>query len=1035
MRSVCCALALAFSGLCAAQTSAALDDPLAKFADAVMLFEADAFGLASDRFERYLDERPLVGTADRGNERQVAELNRALAAQRAKLPEAEVLLESFVDRYSPQPIALEAVRQVADIAFAEKDYDRATEFYERIPLAGLTTEQSDEVRFRLGYTAFASKDFPTASRYLGDLRQKPGTYQEPATYYYALSRYYANDIKTARRAFEALKTSKTYEAVLPGYLAQLYFAEGDYEEVVAYAAPMVKSGTARQTDELALLVGRAYFELGRYEEALPFLEQYAAQGRKMSAVDFYQLGYSQYKTGAYPAAAANLKQLYNENTILGQQAMYYLGNAYLRQNQRTEARPAFASVSRMPYDATLREEAAWNVAKLNYELGYSQEALEALQNVPATSRHYAEAQALLARVILASRDYAGALKILNKMGVLTPELRLVKQRVLVLRGLQLLQEDKVDDAATLLNQSLENAGDPYYEALAEYWLGDISFRKNELAVSRQRLTKFLAKAAALKTALPDDANAGTANYTLGYVNLREEKYPAALGHFQEAVAELRRRTRISGQTPELQQLLGDAVMRAGDANFKRNDYKAAQKFYDEAITAKYTGYVYALYQRGIIAGLQGQSTEKIVNLEAIVDEHSRSEFADDALLELGVTYQSINQFKRAQESFQRLLKDYPTSDLRNEALLQLGLVTYNQGASETAINYYKQVFTNNPTAAEARTAQQALQEIYVQDLGRPNDYLAFLETVPGFKLGDAVRDSVNFSAATAQYQAGNYDRAVEQYTLYLKQFPKGGSALEALYRRAESYLLLKQYPAALKGYEEVIARGQTRYYEDALRKAAVIAYNSTLDFDKAYRYYAALIETGSAGATDIETQLFALRSASKAGKRDAVKQITDRLTAMPGLRDADRAVVFFYQGKAAYDAKEYDRALTAFNTVIRNDQGEAAAEARYLVARIYYLRRDLDLAESITIRAQRESSAYPYWVAKSTLLLIDIFLDRKDYLSANAVAEGLVANYKGDPELEAEARKKLAEVKRVGDNNSRVLPVDTSVIDLAEPKK
>ncbi len=1035
MRNVCCALLLACAGLCAAQPSAALDDPLANFADAVMLFEADAYGLAAGRFERYLDARPLAGTSDRANERQQAELNRALSAQRAKLPEAEVLLESFVDRYSPQPIALEAVRQVADIAFAEKDYDRAAEFYGRVPLAGLTVEQSDEVRFRLGYTSFASKDFAAASRYLGDLRSKPGTYQEPATYYYALSRYYADDIPGARRAFEALRSSQTYAEVLPGYLAQLYFADGDYEELVAYAAPLVTAGTARNSDDLALLVGRAYFELGRYEEALPFLEQYAALGRKMSAADFYQLGYSQYKTGAYEAAAANLKQLYNENTTLGQQAMYYLGNAYLRQNLRAEARPAFASVSRMPYDATLREEAAWNVAKLNYELGYSQEALEALKNVPPTSRHYSEAQGLLARVILASRDYAAALETLGEMGVLTPELRLVRQQVQVLRGLQLLQGDDADGASVLLGRSLENPVDPYYEALAEYWLGDISFRQNELATSRQRLTKFLAKAAALSTPLPDDANVGTANYTLGYINLREEKYPASLGHFQEAVVELRRRMRISGQTPELTALLGDAVVRAGDANFKRNDYPAAQKFYDEAIAGKYAGYVYALYQRGMIAGLQGKSTEKIVNLEALADEHPRSEFADDALLELGTTYQSVNQLKRAQETFQRLIRDYPKSDLRNEALLQLGLVTYNQGASEAAISYYKQVFTNDPTAAEARTAQLALQEIYVQDLGRPNDYLAFLETVPGFKVGDAVRDSVNFAAATGQYQSGNYERAIEQYTLYLQNFPTGNSALEALYRRAESYVLLEQYPAALKGYEEVIARGQTRYYEDALRKAAVIAYNSTLDFDKAYRYYSTLIATGSAGASDIETQLFALRAAAKAGKKDAVRELSDRIIALPGLRDADRAVVFFYQGKAAYDAKEYDRALAAFNTVIRNDQGEAAAEARFLVARIYYLRRDLDLAESITIRSQRESSAYPYWVARSTLLLIDIFLDRKDYLSAKAVAEGLVANYRGDAALEAEARRKLDEVERVGAANSRVLPADDSVIPPATPEK
>ena len=378
MRSYFLAIACAASVVCAAQPSATLADPFAEYAEAVMLFEADAFGLASDRLGRYLEVPPLPGTAERTAERQQAELNRALAAQRARLPEAEVLLERFVDRYSPQPIALEAIRQVADVAFAEKDYARAADYYKRIPLDGLTREQSDEVRFRLGYTSFASKDFASATRYLGDLRAQPGTYQEPATYYYALSRYYANDLTTARRAFEQLRTSEQYAGVLPGYLSQIYFAEGDYEALIAYGVPLLAEGEVRGSDQLSLLVGRAYFELGRFEDALPYLEQYAAQAQRMSAADFYQLGYCQYKTGAYDAAAANLKQLANENTVLGQQALYYLGNAYLRQNLRSEARPAFASVSRMPYDATLREEAAWNVAKLNYELGYSQEALEAL---------------------------------------------------------------------------------------------------------------------------------------------------------------------------------------------------------------------------------------------------------------------------------------------------------------------------------------------------------------------------------------------------------------------------------------------------------------------------------------------------------------------------------------------------------------------------------------------------------------------------------------------------------------------------------
>ena len=1032
MRSVCCALALCLASAGAAQPSAALDDPLARYADAVLLFEHDAYALAAGRFGRYLAAEPLPGTADDGEARLRAGLYRALAAQRADLPDAGFLLERFVDRYSPRPIAIEAVRQVADVAFAEKDYERAADQYRRLPLAGLGRERADEVRFRLGYTSFATKDFATASRYLGDLRSRDGVYREPATYYYALARYYDNDLGGARRAFEALGSSERYARVLPGYLAQLYFAEGDYEGVVAYAAPVVRAGEARQLPQLALLVGRAYFELGRYPEALPYLEYGAEHAGELSAADFYQLGYVQYQAGEYEAAATNLRHLAAENTALGQQGLYYLGNAYLRLGRRAEARPAFAAVSRMAYGEALREEAAWNVAKLNYELGYSQEALEALGGIPATSPRYAEAQALLARVVLASRDYARALTILDGMGPgLSPSLREARQRVLVLRGLQLLQREELSEAAELLTRSLAAPPDPYYEALALYWLGDVSFRQNDLDAARERLVAFLQRVPELSAPLPDDANPGTASYTLGYVDFRRRRYGTALGHFQEAVAELRRRTRISGEAPALRRLLGDAVLRAGDANFKRNDYAAASRFYDEAIEREYAGYVYALYQRAIIAGLQGETTAKIVDLEAIVERHPRGPFADDALLELGVTYQSIDRLREAQAAYERLLRDYPRSENRNEATLQLGLVAYNQGNPAAAVDYYKQVFSNDPTAAEARTAQQALQEIYVQDLGRPDDYLAFLGTIPGFKLSDAVRDSVNFSAATAQYEAGEYARAIEQYGAYLGAYPEGGSAREAYYRRADSYLLLERPAEALADLEALADAGPGRYYGEALGRAADVA-SALGDHAKAYGYYARLLELrGEAAAT--ETKLSALRAAAASGETAAVQRLSDGLTADPTLTDADRAVVSFYRGKAAYAARDYDRALAAFNSVIRNDQGAAAAEARYLVARIYYLRRDLDLAESIAVKAQRESSAYPYWVARSTLLLIDVFLDREDDLSARAVAEGLVANYEGDPELEAEARRKLAEVNRLSADRSRVSPLDTGVIELADP--
>ena len=78
------------------------------------------------------------------------------------------------------------------------------------------------------------------------------------------------------------------------------------------------------------------------------------------------------------------------------------------------------------------------------------------------------------------------------------------------------------------------------------------------------------------------------------------------------------------------QVLADATLRAGDALFKENNYNSAIKYYDEAINKKYSGYVYALYQKAIIEGLRGNPTDQILALERLTEQYPKSEFSTRA---------------------------------------------------------------------------------------------------------------------------------------------------------------------------------------------------------------------------------------------------------------------------------------------------------------------------------------------------------------------------------------------------------------------
>ena len=134
--------------------------------------------------------------------------------------------------------------------------------------------------------------------------------------------------------------------------------------------------------------------------------------------------------------------------------------------------------------------------------------------------------------------------------------------------------------------------------------------------------------------------------------------------------------------------------------------------------------------------MRGKNVEKILALEKLIAEFPQSEYTDDALFQLGNTYQDLGKFNDAVKPLSRLVTNYPNSSVYNQALLKLGLITYNQGDYNQAIKYYKDIFNHNPDDTEATAALKALEEIYVEDLGQPNEFFKFKESIPGYEVDD-----------------------------------------------------------------------------------------------------------------------------------------------------------------------------------------------------------------------------------------------------------------------------------------------------------
>lgn len=982
-------------------------------------FEKGLYSQAQQQYNQVLEITRQVSQPEWVEIRMRSELNFARSAVRLQQEKSETLILDFVKAYDPDPIANEAILEAATYYYDQKEFQKAIEFYSLVDVNNLPELDKKDVLFKSGYALFVRQKWGPAKSYFERLiDDRTVVYYYPSNYYHGLTHFYLENYDKALRSLKKSEGAKQYQNHIPYYIAQIQFAEQKYDEVIEYATPLLKKPSVKKKRELTLLIGQSFFEKQEYSKALPYLERYAEITKKMSKETFYQIGYLQYQSANYAKAIEYFTEVSTVKSEMGQNALYLLGDCHIKLDEKNDARNAFAAASRLDYNPNTKADAQWNYAKLSYELKYDTEAISVFQKIASEDKRYLEAQDYMSKMFLNTRDFTKALAILEKIPNRTAQMQETYQKVTYSRGIELYNEGKVEDAADLFDKSLLSNANPSTKALANYRLGEIAHKNGELNKSEQYFNAFLANPVTDK--LPEDAAVYTANYIQGYNFIKRGNYRQALSHFKKSISGIEA-NRASINNPYITtQVLNDAKLKAGDAAFRLNDYPTALQYYNDVIDSNKEPNPYALFQKANVRGLQGNTTEQFQLMALIVSDFPSSEFADDALFEIGNAYIHAGALSDAEAPFLQLLKEYPNSTLHNGALLKLGLTTYNQGNYPEAIKYYQEVFKHNPDKQEAEQALLALEEIYVHDLGQPKEYVKFRKSIPGFKIDNAEQEALSFRSAKTAYANAKYDRAISAMQSYLEEYPNGAYSIEAKYVLGESNAVQHDYEQASKYYQEVIDLGNSKFYEKALGKAALIAYNFEENFVKSYQLYSKL-EGIASSDTKLEAQLNALRSAYKINNSDGVYFMASKVELSPFASPDQKSIAAFYQGKIRYDKKDYDQATKNFNTVLQNvKEGEIAAEARYLIAEIFFIQGSVDLALDICMKAHKESAGQEYWIAKSIILLSDILSQKDELLNAKAALEAVIESYTESPELVNIAKSKLTIINTKIEAQSRI---------------
>ncbi|TVR76352.1 MAG: outer membrane protein assembly factor BamD [Chitinophagaceae bacterium] len=1010
-------LLLFFSLPALAQESMFYSDPYRTYRKGVENFENKNFVVARKYFE------DVKVQLEQSNQRPplFIETNTdfylAVCAVELFQPDAEKLLKEYIAKYHEIPQKRFAYYQLGRYYFRNRQFADAITWFERVEIDDLENRDIAKFKFQLGYSYFTRQNMSLAKRNLRDVRNVQNRYYYPSNYYYGYIAFTEKDYDEALKSFERVEESRIYQRVIPYYISQIRFFRGEYEEVIRYLQPLIENRNLQYYNELRLILGRSYFELRNFSEALPHLEYYVENSRSVPKSDIYQLAFAQYQNKEYEKAIRNFRQLTTVEDSLGQQAMYILGDCYLKIGDKSASRNAFQQASRLDFDSFVKEQSLFNYGKLSYELGFEREAIQTLNafidNYPQ-SDHVEEARSLLTDAFLNAANYAEALRTIESISDRSPRILRVYQQVAFYRALELFNDNNLQEAYQLMDVSLRNPINGGLQALAYFWKGEIDYKLKRYPAAVQNYLNYV-QIANREGAQNAEANLRNAYYGLGYSYLMQEDFRRALRNFNQ-VLETSQAGIASGQTGR--QISNDALLRAADAHFILREYDEALAKYDRLIQANVSGTDYALLQKAMLFGLKNKPQDKISTLQSLIRNHSRSIYLDDAIYETGLTYLQLQDFNNAKTQFNTIVRNHRNSQFLANAYLNLGLINFNQGNFNDAVENYKQVIENFPRTEESREALSAVKEVSIE-MGQPDVYIRILESTPGGQVSVSLKDSVTFMSAERYYINNDCANAIRALDQYLSEFSDGFFLLQATFFRAECLYREGRFEKALVDYETLINMPFTRYTERSLLRASSMNYNKFENYEKAFDQFKSLLDIATIKENNYNALLGLMRSAIYLDRFSDIQKYAAMLLEDPQATESHKTEAYFYLGKASFEQNKLDDAIVNFTITAERTRNILGAEARYHIGLIQFKRESYESSKATALEIINASPTYEKWLIKSLILLADNHYKLDENFQAKATLQTVLDNYQGE-DLRAEAQMRLDKILKEEAEDSKI---------------
>lgn len=917
-------------------------------------------------------------------------------------PEADVQANRFVAAHPNHPKSATLFKELGNYYFASENYEKAIYYFKKVNKSQLIASEQAEVGFKLGISYYNSNELKPALEQFGLVKNFGDVeYSPQATYYSGVIEFKSENFDRAIADFRRIEKNEKYRAEAPVWIANSYYKQEKFDELVAYAEPLLKvNNKEKYVADLAILVGDIYFQKANYAQAASNYELIKKVSKAPISPEVrYRMGFSQYKTKKYAEAIENLKMVATRNDEIGQYSSFYLGVCYLNTQNLAGALAAFDAAKRGNFNKNIAEDAAFNHAKVQISMGNGSSAIKELLDFSKSypnSTYENEVTELLSEAYLTSNNYQAAISYIEGLKKRTPKVNTIYQRMTYNQGINEFNGNNYDKSIFYFIKSVQYPEDAGLKAAADYY-------KAESFYLQKKYNEALPIYASLQTGSESEKSTEfslKSLYSMGYIYYNQANYEKAASLFKDYTNKLKNATS--------RQNYDDAMMRLADCYFVQKNFQAASQIYDIVALGGQENKDYALFQKAQTLQFQGKDPQAKDVYNKIIKDFPSSPYSDDALLKSGEIELNAENYAMAASLFTKLIQTKKNSEWVPNAYQKRAIAQTNLKNYENSIADYRFILENYPKHSITEDALLGLQDV-LNTVGRQEEFSSDLAKYKQKNPDGNSTESLEFETAKNIYLTLQYAKAIPALGNFIKNYPNSASNIEAKYYLADSYFRTNDKNNALKYYYLVLSAPNSAYTVRTAIKTAEIETNLK-NYSKAITSYKIWMQSTNSKVDQQKAVLGIMESYFEAKNYDSTIAFAKEVVAMGNTIPSSVSKGTIYQAKAHLAKNDLIRAGIEFENTIKIAKDEYGAEAKYNLALMSFNSKNYKQTIEICKQLNNDFPDYEQWRGKGFLLIADSYIALDDTLNAKAVLNSIIDN-SPDTELVVLAKQKLSTLK------------------------